>query len=89
MAHSSDYNMWKKNEYASNGMRDFTERGETWTLMKEIETAGEKIQSIHGIFSAPAISNGTGQTSTELEVHSRHSLVSKEVGKCSLAYKSR
>ncbi|NWU59939.1 SPON2 protein, partial [Dromas ardeola] len=43
VTHSSDYSMWKKNEYASNGVRDFAEKG---------------------------------QTSTELEVHSRHPLVS-------------
>lgn len=77
VTHSSDYSMWKKNEYASNGVRDFAEKGEAWVLMKEIEEAGEKIQSVHGIFSAPAISSGTGQTSTELEVHPRHPLVSK------------
>ncbi|XP_032654689.1 spondin-2 [Chelonoidis abingdonii] len=76
VTHSSDYNMWKKDEYVSNGVRDFAEKGEAWTLMKEIEAAGEKIQSVHGIFSAPAISSGTGQTFTELEAHSRHSLVS-------------
>ncbi|XP_060091051.1 spondin-2 [Heteronotia binoei] len=76
VAHSSDYDMWEVNEFASNGMRDFAERGETWTLMKEIEAAGEKIQSVHGIFSAPALSSGTGQTSTDFEVHSRHPLVS-------------
>lgn len=77
VTHSSDYCMWKKNEYASNGVRDFAEKGEAWALMKEIEEAGEKIQSVHGIFSAPAISSGTGQTSTELEAHPRHPLVSK------------
>uniref|UniRef100_A0A8D0GNU3 Spondin-2 n=1 Tax=Sphenodon punctatus TaxID=8508 RepID=A0A8D0GNU3_SPHPU len=76
VTHSSDYNMWKRNQYASNGMRDFAEKGETWTLMKEVEAAGEKIQSVHGIFSAPALSSGLGQTSTYLEVHSRHPLVS-------------
>uniref|UniRef100_A0A8D0KNV4 Spondin-2 n=1 Tax=Salvator merianae TaxID=96440 RepID=A0A8D0KNV4_SALMN len=76
VAHNSDYSMWKISEYASNGMREFAERGETWTLMKEVEEAGEKIQSIHGIFSASAISSGTGQTSTDFEVHSRHSLIS-------------
>ncbi|NXE14234.1 SPON2 protein, partial [Lophotis ruficrista] len=76
VTHSSDYTMWKKNEYASNGVRDFAEKGEAWVLMKEIEEAGEKIQSVHGIFSAPAISSGIGQTNTELEVHSRHPLVS-------------
>ncbi|KAF4791339.1 hypothetical protein TURU_132496 [Turdus rufiventris] len=76
VTHSSDYCMWKKNEYASNGVRDFAEKGEAWALMKEIEEAGEKIQSVHGIFSAPAISSGTGQTSTELEAHPRHPLVS-------------
>ncbi|XP_045384277.1 spondin-2 isoform X1 [Lemur catta] len=75
-AHSSDYSMWRKNEYVSNGMRDFAERGEAWALMREIEAAGEKLQSVHGVFSAPAVPSGTGQTSTELEVHSRHSLVS-------------
>uniref|UniRef100_A0A8C8YJF8 Spondin-2 n=1 Tax=Prolemur simus TaxID=1328070 RepID=A0A8C8YJF8_PROSS len=75
-AHSSDYSMWRKNEYVSNGLRDFAERGEAWALMREIEAAGEKLQSVHGVFSAPAVPSGTGQTSTELEVHSRHSLVS-------------
>ncbi|XP_049742512.1 spondin-2 [Loxodonta africana] len=74
--HSSDYSMWKKNEYVSNGLRDFAERGEAWALMKEIEAAGEKIQSVHGVFSAPAVPTGTGQTSAELEAHARHSLVS-------------
>ncbi|XP_044537361.1 spondin-2 [Gracilinanus agilis] len=74
--HSSDYSMWKKDEYASNGVRDFAEKGEAWELMKEIEAAGEKIQSVHSVFSASAIPSGTGQTSTQLEAHSRHSLVS-------------
>ncbi|XP_029448586.1 spondin-2 [Rhinatrema bivittatum] len=76
VSHSSDYYMWKKDEYASNGVRDFSEKGEAWLLMKEIEAAGEKIQSVHGIFSSSAISSGVGQSLTELEVHSRHSLVS-------------
>lgn len=75
-AHSSDYSMWRKNEYVSNGLRDFAERGEAWALMKEIEAAGEKLQSVHAVFSAPAVPSGTGQTSAELEVHPRHSLVS-------------
>ncbi|XP_004432263.1 PREDICTED: spondin-2 [Ceratotherium simum simum] len=75
-AHSSDYSMWRKNQYVSNGLRDFAERGEAWALMKEIEAAGEKLQSVHGVFSAPAVPSGTGQTATELEAHSRHSLVS-------------
>lgn len=75
-AHSSDYSMWRKNEYVSNGLREFAERGEAWALMKEIEAAGEKLQSVHAVFSAPAVPSGTGQTSTELEVHPRHSLVS-------------
>lgn len=76
-AHSSDYSMWRKNEYVSNGLRDFAERGEAWALMKEIEAAGEKLQSVHAVFSAPAVPSGTGQTSAELEVHPRHSLVSR------------
>ncbi|KAM4854308.1 spondin-2 [Thomomys bottae] len=75
-AHSSDYSMWRKNEYVSNGLRDFAERGEAWALMKEIEAAGEKLQSVHAVFSAPAVPTGTGQTSAELEVEPRHSLVS-------------
>nr|XP_020652724.1 spondin-2 [Pogona vitticeps]XP_020652725.1 spondin-2 [Pogona vitticeps]XP_020652726.1 spondin-2 [Pogona vitticeps] len=79
VAHNSDYNMWKTNEYASNGMREFAERGEPWALMKEVEAAGEKIQSVHGIFSTPAVSTGTGQASTDFEVHSRYSLVSMAV----------
>lgn len=68
--------MWKRNSHASNGVRDFAEKGEAWPLMKEIEAAGEKIQSVHGIFSAPSINSGTGQASTELEAHSRHPYVS-------------
>ncbi|KAM8803596.1 spondin-2 [Rhynchonycteris naso] len=75
-AHSSDYSMWRENQYASNGLRDFAERGEAWALMKEIEAAGEKLQSVHEVFSAPAVPSGTGQTSTELEADARHSLVS-------------
>ncbi|XP_021116098.1 spondin-2 isoform X2 [Heterocephalus glaber] len=74
--HSSDYSMWRENEYASNGLRDFVEQGEAWALMKEIEAAGEKLQSVHAVFSAPAVPSGTGQTASELEVHPRHSLVS-------------
>ncbi|KAG8453364.1 hypothetical protein GDO86_000122 [Hymenochirus boettgeri] len=70
--HSSDYHMWKKSEPASNGVRDFAEKGEAWSLMKEIEAAGEKIQSVHGIFSTALISSGTGQASTEFEAHPRH-----------------
>ncbi|XP_063781020.1 spondin-2 isoform X2 [Pseudophryne corroboree] len=76
VSHSSDYHMWKRNKHASNGVRDFAEKGEAWALMKEIEAAGERIQSVHGIFSSPSISSGTGQTSTELEAHSRHPFVS-------------
>ncbi|KAM5339815.1 spondin-2 isoform 2-T2 [Glossophaga mutica] len=75
-AHSSDYSMWRESQYASNGLRDFAERGEAWALMKEIEAAGEKLQSVHEVFSAPAVPSGTGQTSTEFEAHARHSLVS-------------
>ncbi|CAH2299567.1 spondin-2 [Pelobates cultripes] len=74
--HSSDYHMWKKHEPASNGVREFAEKGEAWSLMKEIEAAGEKIQSVHGIFSTGSITSGTGQASTELEAHSRHPFVS-------------
>lgn len=75
-AHSSDYSMWRESQYASNGLRDFAERGEAWALMKEIQAAGEQLQSVHEVFSAPAVPSGTGQTSTEFEVHARHSLVS-------------
>nr|KAF6389040.1 spondin 2 [Myotis myotis] len=75
-AHSSDYSMWRENQYASNGLRDFAERGEAWALMKEIEAAGEKLQSVHEVFSAPAVPSGMGHTSSEFEVHARHSLVS-------------
>uniref|UniRef100_A0A2K5XBH5 Spondin 2 n=2 Tax=Mandrillus leucophaeus TaxID=9568 RepID=A0A2K5XBH5_MANLE len=34
------------------------------------------MQSVHAVFSAPAVPSGTGQTSAELEVQRRHSLVS-------------
>ncbi|PIO28764.1 hypothetical protein AB205_0193500, partial [Aquarana catesbeiana] len=76
VSHSSDYHMWKRNDHASNGVRDFAEKGEAWALIKEIEAAGEKIQSVHGIFSAPSMSSGTGHASTEFEVHTRHPYVS-------------
>lgn len=74
-AHSSDYSLWRKDQYVSNGLREFAERGEAWALMREMEAAGERLQSVHGVFSAPAVPSGTGQTSSELEAHSRHSLV--------------
>ncbi|MGH0145041.1 UNVERIFIED_CONTAM: hypothetical protein FKN15_023995 [Acipenser sinensis] len=76
VTHSSDYHIWRRNEYASTGVREFTEKGEAWTLMKEVESAGEKIQSVYGIFSAPAITSGTGQNSADFEVFARHSLLS-------------
>ncbi|VTJ71116.1 Hypothetical predicted protein [Marmota monax] len=54
-SHSSDYSMWRKDAYVSNGLRDFAERGEAWALMKELEAAGEKVQSVLAVFSAPAV----------------------------------
>ncbi|XP_068131683.1 spondin-2 isoform X2 [Hyperolius riggenbachi] len=75
-SHSTDYHMWMRRDHASNGVREFAEKGEAWAVIKEIEAAGEKIQSVHSLFSAPSISSGTGQSSTELEVHSRHPYVS-------------
>ncbi|XP_076993219.1 spondin-2 [Tamandua tetradactyla] len=74
--HSSDYSLWRKDGYVSNGLRDFAEKGEAWALLREIEAAGERIQSVHGVFSAPAVASGIGQTSTELEAHPRRSRVS-------------
>ncbi|MBN3305575.1 spondin-2b [Amia ocellicauda] len=76
VTHSTDYHIWRKTEYASNGVREFSEKGEAWILMKEVEAAGEKIQSVYGVFSAPAIIGGTGQTTSEFEVFSRHSFLS-------------
>lgn len=76
MTHSSDYNIWQRNEFASNGVREFAEKGEAWTLMKEVEAAGERIQSVYGVLSAPAVVGGTGQMNTEFEVFARHSYVS-------------
>ncbi|XP_032487645.1 spondin-2 isoform X1 [Phocoena sinus] len=75
-AHSPDYSLWRRGQYVSNGLRDFAERSEAWALMREMEAAGEKLQSVYGVFSAPAVPSGTGQTSAEFEAHSRHSLVS-------------
>lgn len=68
--------MWQSTQFASNGVRDFAEKGEAWTLMKEVETAGERIQSVYGVISAPAAVRGTGQMHTEFEVFSRLSFVS-------------
>ncbi|XP_078409769.1 spondin-2b [Cetorhinus maximus] len=76
VTHSSDYHMWRVGEYASNGVREFAEKSEAWSLMREVEASGEKIQSVYGVFSAPAIPNGVEQTSTEFEVLPRHSLMS-------------
>uniref|UniRef100_A0A8C5SKK8 Spondin 2 n=1 Tax=Laticauda laticaudata TaxID=8630 RepID=A0A8C5SKK8_LATLA len=76
VAHNPDYVMWKAKGYASNGMRELVERGEPWVLMKEIEAAGEKMQSVYGIFSASPVVTGTGQTSTLFEVDPGHPLVS-------------
>ncbi|MBW02846.1 Spondin-2, partial [Eschrichtius robustus] len=61
-AHSPDYSLWRKGQYVSNGLRDFAERGEAWALMREMQAAGEKLQSVHGVFSGPAVPSGTGQT---------------------------
>lgn len=77
VTHSSDYHIWQRNEFASNGVREFAEKGEAWTLMKEVEAAGERIQSVYGILSAPAVVGGTGQMNTEFEVFARHSYVSQ------------
>ncbi|TRY98493.1 hypothetical protein DNTS_014631 [Danionella cerebrum] len=76
VTHSSDYHLWERNAYASNGVREFSERGEAWSLIKEVEAAGEQIQGVYGLFSAPAVVGGTGQTSTEFEIFARHSLLS-------------
>ncbi|KAM4733250.1 spondin-2b [Anableps anableps] len=76
VTHSSDYHMWQSNEFASNGVREFAEKGEAWTIMKEVETAGERIQSVYGILSAPAVVGGSGQMDTEFEVLARHSYLS-------------
>ncbi|XP_060936041.1 spondin-2b [Limanda limanda] len=76
LTHSTDYHMWQRNDFASNGVREFAEKGEAWTLMKEVEAAGERIQSVYGILSAPAVVGGTGQISTEFEVFARHSYLS-------------
>lgn len=76
VTHSSDYHIWERNEYASNGVREFSERGEAWTLIKEVEVAGERIQSVYGLFSTLPVIGGTNQATTEFEVYARHSLVS-------------
>lgn len=76
MTHSTDYHMWQHNDFASNGVREFAEKGEAWTLIKEVEAAGERIQSVYGVFSAPAVVGGTGQMNTAFEAFARHSYVS-------------
>ncbi|XP_041699384.1 spondin-2 isoform X2 [Coregonus clupeaformis] len=76
VTHSSDYHIWQRNAFASNGVREFSEKGEAWTLMKEVEAAGERIQSVYGLFSAPAVVGGTGQMTSEFEVFARHSFLS-------------
>jgi len=68
--------MWQRNGFASNGVREFAEKGEAWTLMKEVEAASERIQSVYGVLSAPAVVGGTGRTNAEFEVFAKHSYVS-------------
>lgn len=68
--------MWQRDGFASNGVREFAEKGEAWTTVEEVEVAGERIQSVYGLLSAPAVGGGTGQTNTEFEVFARHSYVS-------------
>ncbi|XP_057206184.1 spondin-2-like [Triplophysa rosa] len=76
VTHSSDYHIWERNEYASNGVREFSERGEAWSLIKEVAAAGEQIQSVYGLFSTLPVVGGTNQATTEFEVYARHSLLS-------------
>nr|XP_023845211.1 spondin-2-like [Salvelinus alpinus] len=76
VTHSSDYHIWQRNEFASNGVREFSEKGEAWTLMKEVGAAGENIQSVYGLFSTPAVVRGTGQMTSEFDVFARHSFLS-------------
>uniref|UniRef100_G3PVQ7 Spondin 2b, extracellular matrix protein n=1 Tax=Gasterosteus aculeatus TaxID=69293 RepID=G3PVQ7_GASAC len=76
VTHSSDYHMWQRDGFASNGVREFAEKGEAWTTVEEVEAAGERIQSVYGLLSAPAVGGGTGQTNTEFEVFARHSYLS-------------
>lgn len=75
-AHSVDYVLWRRGAYVSAGLREFAERGEAWALMREMEAAGEALQSVSAVFSAPALPGGMGRSATELEAHPRHSLVS-------------
>lgn len=81
--------MWQQNGFASNGVKEFSEKGEAWTLIKEVEAAGERIQSVYGIFSAPAVLGGTGQMNTEFEVFARHSYVSNVKRTVSLSLSER
>ncbi|KAG7280883.1 hypothetical protein CRUP_035193 [Coryphaenoides rupestris] len=76
VSHSADYHMWRQDDFASNGVREFTEKAEAWMLMKEVEEAGQRIQSTLGVFSAPAMPGGSGQTSAEFEVFARNSYLS-------------
>lgn len=74
--HSGDYSLWRAGQFVTNGLRDFAERGEAWALMREMEAAGEQLQSLHAVFAAPAVPSGTGQSTAELEAHPGHPLVS-------------
>lgn len=74
--HSRDYSLWRTGQFVTNGLRDFAERGEAWALMREMEAAGEQLQSLHAVFAAPAVPSGTGQSTAELEAHPGHPLVS-------------
>lgn len=74
--HRRDYSLWRPGQFVTNGLRDFAERGEAWALMREMEAAGEQLQSLHAVFAAPAVPSGTGQSTAELEAHPGHPLVS-------------
>uniref|UniRef100_A0AAY4F0E2 Spondin domain-containing protein n=2 Tax=Denticeps clupeoides TaxID=299321 RepID=A0AAY4F0E2_9TELE len=76
VTHSPDFHIWQTEKFASNGVSEFSEKGEAWTLIKEVEEAEVHVQSVYGLFSAPAIVDGTGQTTTDFEVFARHPFLS-------------
>ncbi|XP_007889703.1 spondin-2-like [Callorhinchus milii] len=76
VTHSNKYRLWRLGSKARPGVREFAEKGANATLKQEIKKAKNKIHSIGGYFTAPAIRSGVGETSIMLLIHPTHPLLS-------------
>ncbi|XP_061408624.1 LOW QUALITY PROTEIN: spondin-2-like [Lethenteron reissneri] len=82
VVHGRPFQMWRASRFASPGVREMSERGEAWGIMREVDahaqarTAAARPPAVAGVFSAPALPNGTGQSLTELEFTAKQPLLS-------------